>query len=180
MDYVTPLQLAESPGAVELAQCASASTGAIVDAELMDLTLRGGDRSAYSSDDIAAADDAAARIHDAIVDAGAIIDGYIGKRYALPLASPPPIVSAWARAIVRCKLNKDRAGDPKSDPVARDYADALAFLKLIAAGNFSLGPDDPTIAPPAPGDTQFNTGTKVFGRDASGLDNCDPTYRRGF
>ena len=46
MQYVTLPQLAEIPGALELAQVATDQhAAAVVDATLMELTLRAGDRS---------------------------------------------------------------------------------------------------------------------------------------
>lgn len=166
MHYVTLLQLAESPGALELAQVASASHGAVVDAELMDRTLRGEDRSSHPADAIAAADEAKARILEHIDDATGVIDGYLARRYTLPLGSPPKILATWARAIVRYRLNKDRSGDERTDPVARDYRDAIKFLQQVAEGKFSLGVEDPDQGPATDGEVRFESGAKVFGRRA--------------
>jgi phage gp36-like protein len=165
MDYVTLLQLAESPGALELAQVASDSHGAVVDAELMELTLRGEDRSAYDAADIAAADAAKTRIEELVAEASAVIDGYLGRRYSLPLDSTPAVVTAWARSIVRYKLNKDRATDERTDPVVRDYRDALKFLQQIAEGRFSLGLEDPQASSATATEVHFEAGAKVFGRE---------------
>jgi phage gp36-like protein len=165
MSYVTLLQLAESPGALELAQVASSSHGAVVDAELMELTLRAGDRSSYSADDIAAADAAKARIEELIEEAGGVIDGYLARRYTLPLAATPNVLVTWARAIVRYSLNKDRQGDERTDPVVRDYKSAIKFLQQVAAGDFSLGLEDPQTGSASAGSVQFDGGSKVFGRN---------------
>lgn len=162
--YVTLLQLAESPGALELAQVASASHEAVVDAELMDRTLRNGDRSTYTAAAIAAADEAKARINELIDEAGGVIDGYLARRYTLPLPALPKILVTWARAIVRYKLNKDRQTDERSDPVVRDYRDALKFLQQAAEGKFSLGIEDPEQGATSDGEVRFQSGAKVFGR----------------
>ena len=53
MPYVTLLQLAEMPGALELAQVASDKHQRPVAAELMELTLRAGDRGGYPAAAIA-------------------------------------------------------------------------------------------------------------------------------
>lgn len=164
MPYVTLLQLAEVPGALELAQVASTSHEAVVDAELMDATLRGGDRSAWSAPEVAGADEAQARIEDVIRQVDGLVDGYIGARYALPLSSVPLILASWARAIVRYKLHSYREGDERTDPIIRDYRDALKFLQLVADGKFSLGIADPEQAPSALGDVRIEPGQKVFGR----------------
>lgn len=165
MLYVTLLQLAESPGALELAQVASDSHEAVVDAELMELTLRDGDRSGYTADEVAAADAAKARIEEVITEAGAVIDGYLGRRYSLPLATTPAVVTSWARAIVRYKLNKDLRADANSDPVVRDYRDALKFLQQISEGRFSLGLEDPQASSSSAVDVRIEPGHKVFGRE---------------
>lgn len=162
--YVTLVQLADSPGALELAQVASTSHEAIVGAELMDLTLRGGDRSAYSAPEIAAADEARARIEELVAETAGLIDGYLARRYTLPLAAVPVILATWARAIVRYKLHSHREGDERSDPVVRDYRDALRFLQQVAEGKFSLGLQDPEQSPANDGDVRFEGGPKVFGR----------------
>ncbi|MEP7043336.1 MAG: DUF1320 domain-containing protein [Dokdonella sp.] len=147
--YVTLLQLAERPGAKELAEVATSDYSRVVGSQLMDLTLRGEDRSTYSPEDIAAADEAAARITQAVEDADAVINGFLAQRgYALPLDPVPGIVATWSRSIARYALHKYRIGDERTDPIARDYRDALSFLQQVVAGKFSLGI----------GDTQPNTG----------------------
>ncbi len=159
--YVTLLQLSEMPGALELAQVASDKHGTLVDAALMELTLLDGDRSGY----IAAADDARERIEQAMVEADWLIDGYLGKRYTLPLSNAPGILTTWARAIVRYKLHGDRLSTEGNDPIVRDYKDALKFLEQIAAGKFSLGIEDPSSQGNGLGEVRIDPGKKVFGRE---------------
>lgn len=144
--YITLAQLAERPGATELAQVASDENSDIVDAALMDTALRGGDVSAWSADEVALANDAVARINDAITDADGLIDGFLGKRgYTLPLTPIPPLVAGWARAITRYNLHKDRMTEANNDPIYRAYADATKFLQMVAQGNFSLGAGDSVV-----------------------------------
>jgi phage gp36-like protein len=167
--YLTPAQLAEIPGALELAQVASDDHGAVVDAELMELTLRGEDRSAYAADAIAAADAALVRIEAAIDQVALLIDGYLRLRYTLPLDPVPEILAGWARAIVRYRLHKDLhlEGDERRNPIVRDYRDALKFLAEVRDGRFSLGVSDPEIKPDRL-DARFESDTKVFGRTELG------------
>lgn len=165
MPYVSLLQLAESPGALELAQVASTSHEAVVDAELMDRTLRGGDRSGYTPEQIAAADEATARIEELVHETDGLIDGYLARRYTLPLPMVPTILATWARAIVRYKLHPHRIGEERTDPVTRDYRDALRFLALVAEGKFSLGLEDPGASPSSEADVRIEPGKKVFGRE---------------
>ena len=165
MGYVTLQQLAEMPGALELAQVATDEHArAIVDASLMELTLRGEDRSAWSAEEIAEADKALVRITQAVEEAGGVIDGYLARRYALPLDRTPSIMVTWARAITRYKLHKDRATDDRTDPIARDYRDAIRFLELVAAGKFSLGLEDPTTGASALGEFVISPGCKDWGQ----------------
>lgn len=165
MSYVTLTQLAEIPGALELAQVATDKGQRPVATELMDATLRGGDRSAYAPAEIARADAAVTRIQEAVIQASAIMDGYLSKRYPLPLVESNPMLSTWARAITRYQLHTDRISDERTDPIARDYRDALKFLQLISESKFHLGANDPTTGTASLGDFLINPGDKVFGRD---------------
>jgi phage gp36-like protein len=144
--YLTLAQLADAPGALELSQTASEShDAALVDAELFERTLRAQDRSEFDPDAIAAADAAAERVTNLITEATALIDGYLARR-------------------VRYKLHPDRVGDDRTDPVVRDYRDALKFLSLVADGKFSLGIEDPEASAASEGDIRIDVGHKVFGR----------------
>ena len=89
MPYITTAELAERPGARELALAASSDTAPVVAYALMDATLRGADRSAWTTEQVVAADAALQRVQDAVAEAGAVIDGYLAQRgYALPLPHP--------------------------------------------------------------------------------------------
>ncbi|MBB1601578.1 gp436 family protein [Variovorax sp. UMC13] len=172
MPYVTLVDLAERPGARELAQVAGAEHLVVVEAALMDATLRGVDRAAWPSDAIASADAAVARIKDAVDEAGAVIDGFLAQRgYSLPLELPPSstgksVLGAWARSISRYMLHKGRITDESKDPIARDYRDAVKMLKLLAEGKYSLGADDPAQAGSSGStDVRFAGAPTVFGRD---------------
>lgn len=165
MAYITNTALAERPGARELAQVATPEHAPIVDAALMDVTLRAGDRAAWRSDEQALADAALARIADAVAEAGAVIDGFLARRgYRLPLSPVPTVVAAWCRTIARYLLHKSRRSLERDDPIVRDYRDALRLLELTAAGKFSLGADD-AVANSHGTDVRFAGDATVFGRD---------------
>lgn len=171
MAYITPAELAERPGAREIAQVASLQHQMVTDDALMDATLRGTDRSSWAPEEQAAADIALARVLDATSEAGALIDGYLVQRgYQLPLELPPAstgksVLTAWARAITRYLLNKDRVTDASKDPVARDYQDALKMLGMLAQGKYSLGVADPEASAQAgTTDVRFAGEAPVFGR----------------
>lgn len=164
MSYITHDQLAKRPGARELAQVATPEHEAVVDPELMEVTLTGGDRTAWTIAEIEIADEALSTIDDAMADARSVIDGFLARRGYLPLNPVPPIVTTWARVIVRYMLHKDRIGENKDDPIVRDYNDAMRLLQLTADGKFSLGADDPIQADGADLDVQFLSDGRVFGR----------------
>jgi phage gp36-like protein len=166
MPYVTHLQLAERPGARELAQVASADHKALVDYGLMDVALRGEDQSAWSPTEQAAAAAAIAVIDRAVVEADSTIDGFLAKRgYTLPLVPVPPVVAGWSRAIARYALHKGRQSLEANDPIVRDYRDALKLLGLLVDGKFSLGADDAVAPGGAGGEVQFQSDAAVFSRD---------------
>lgn len=163
MAYVTHVDLAESPGALELAQVASAEERRPVDAPLLEALLRGQDTSGWPGDEQAAAHAAVQRIDAAVQDAQALIDGYLAKRgYALPLAPVHRLVTSWARAIARYVLHKNRLVGDGKDPVERAYRDALRLLELVAQGKFSLGADDAVANDGL--DVRLNFAPPVFGR----------------
>lgn len=165
MPYVSRAQLAERPGARELAQVASSDFDAVVEDRLMDASLRGTDRSAWTAPQIAAADAALRRIDEAVRQADGTIDGFLAKRgYTLPLHPVPLVVSTWATAIARYLLHKDRIADERSDPIARAYRDAMKLLALTGEGKFSLGGADPVVSAGGT-DVRFAGAPTVFGRD---------------
>ena len=163
MPYITHTELAERPGARELAQVATADNLRVIDFELMDASLRGGDRSAWDASALAAADDALRRIDDAVTEAEALIDGYLAKRgYALPLAPVPGLVTAWCRGIARYMLHKNRRTMEATDRIARGYTDALRLLQQTADGKFSLGALDAVANDKL--DARFECAPSVFSR----------------
>jgi phage gp36-like protein len=146
--YCTPALLADAKLTHELAQVATPERFPIVNDDLMEATLRGTDRSAFDPADVAIADEAVAIINRALADADGLINGYLVMRkptaYTVPLDPVPGIVSTWARWIARYLLHKDRVSTQEStDPVVRDYKEALRFLGMVRDGTFSLGEGDP-------------------------------------
>lgn len=97
-----------------------------------------------------------------ITAAEAEVDGYLGVRYALPLASVPAMVKALAARITVYRLHRRRPGTIGED-LQKDYERACAQLDRIAAGTLALGPQ------PEPGENperviQSSYTTPVFGR----------------
>lgn len=164
--YCTPAQLADAKLARELAQVATPESAPVITDALMEATLRGEDRSAFSQEDVAIADAARTHIEKALADADGVIDGYLRTRkpvpYTVPLDPVPEIVSVWARWIARYLLHKDRVStNEQQDPIVRDYKEALRFLQLVAEGKFSLGGLDP-LPPAGAGMPQVCAPERVF------------------
>ena len=169
MPYISHAELAERPGARELAQVATPDGKTVIADDLMDATLRGLDRGAWSAEEIADADAAMRRIDDAVSEADAVIDGYLAKRgYAVPMdlsaASTRKLIAGWSRAIARYLLHKSRISLESNDPIVRDYRDALKLLQLTADGKFSLGADDTVATGGSSTDVRFSYPEPVFGR----------------
>lgn len=70
----------------------------------------------------------------ALADSDAMIDGYLAGRYALPLASTPPLVADIAQAIALWKLHTT---EPEAK-VKADYDAAVRTLREIAQGIVQL------------------------------------------
>ncbi|XAI95402.1 hypothetical protein [Leptolyngbya phage Lsp-JY19] len=164
--YCTPVQLADAKLVRELAQCATPERYPVVADDLFEATLRGEDRSSFDPADVLIADEALAHVVNALNDATGVIDGYLSLRkpvaYGLPLSPVPGIVVTWARWIARYLLNQDRVGtQEQTDPVVRDYKQAIRFLELTRDGKFSLGVDDP-LPPASSGAPAVSAPERVF------------------
>lgn len=163
--YISLPELADRPGAEELAQVATPRRMRAAIPELFDAMLREQDLSAWPADDIEVATAARDVIIGAVNDAQGYIDGFLARRgYELPLTKSYGIVTGWARAITRYSLHKDRLSGEQNDPIVRDYRDAIRFLQLLAEGKFSLGPEDP-LTPPSNGAPEFSAPGRVFSHD---------------
>jgi len=142
MIYATPQNLLDWFDAQELSQLATPKRYAVVDTVLLELTVSGGDRSAYMQPEIDAADAALVVINEALDAADAVIDSYAGKRYQLPLsqaqidASPLP---RYAGDIARYQLTDDQ----EVDTITKRYDRALRWLRDLADGKASIGVGEP-------------------------------------
>ena len=66
-------------------------------------------------------------VEQAIADASAEIDGYVAKRYQLPLVSTPDTLRDLAQVMTFYKLHRRET----DDKTRRDYEDALKRLKTL-------------------------------------------------
>ena len=104
----------------------------------------------------------------AIADAGSIIDGWVGAKYAVPLEYPPDNIKIFVCDIARYLLWKSKA----SEEVRRRYDDAMSYLKGVSKGTNVLLVKNPTtqeVKPAAKSPTAMPMGTTyrggVFGDD---------------
>lgn len=80
-------------------------------------------------------------VKSAITDAEAEIDGYLAKRYPVPLSIVPQVISKFAKDIAVYNLysrNGIDEGDKEKNYLNR-YRAAIDFLKLVAEGKVELG-----------------------------------------
>lgn len=106
-----------------------------------------------------------ARLDGAIADAEALVDGYLGGRYEVPLKPVPRVITRVSADLARYYLYDEGA----PEPVAQRYEEALRFLRSCARGEAGLGVsasgeraetlDQPVVQ---------SSGT-VFGRGEGGL-----------
>jgi len=104
-------------------------------------------------------------IEAAIEDAGAEIDGYIGRRYPVPLADPPKVIVKYSKDIAVYNL-VSRSGvisQEREDNYRERYKFAIKFLTTVAAGTASLGMEAP--AKQAAVSFQMQSPPRLFGRD---------------
>lgn len=90
------------------------------------------------------------------------INAWLSGRYALPLASVPPIVKSWAVSIARYILHRD--GPPEH--VVKDYDDTLKELRAAASGQLTLpGADGVAVPSPSGGGISGSCNEPVFTKE---------------
>ncbi len=94
-------------------------------------------------------------IDAAIADADAEIDGYLAKRYAVPLAPAPRVIN---------KFSKDIAGTDQKTYLNR-YNAAIKFLTLVAEGTVSIGTETEDPASAAAGGFKVKSNSRLFTRE---------------
>ncbi|MDT8382999.1 MAG: phage protein Gp36 family protein [Gammaproteobacteria bacterium] len=101
----------------------------------------------------------------AIENASALMDGYIGSRYALPLSTVPRVLELYCADLARYFLYDDRA----TKAVERGYNSAMDFLKQVSSGRTRLGLSDTGAKPKASDGATMQSGGRTFGRDDNGF-----------
>lgn len=107
-------------------------------------------------------------IDAAITDADAEIDGYLAKRYAVPLSPPPQVINKFSKDIavynLFSRIGIDEGTDQKN--YLNRYNAAVKFLTLVAEGKVSIGAqvDDPKVA--AATGFSVKSNKRLFSRDS--------------
>lgn len=89
-------------------------------------------------------------IEAAIADAEGEIEGYLAKRYAVPIGPTPKVINKFAKDIavynLYSRIGIDETGEEKN--YLNRYNAAVKFLTLVAEGKVSIGAqaDDPQTA----------------------------------
>ncbi len=79
-----------------------------------------------------------ALLQQALDDASAEIDGYLGARFVLPLTDPPTVLDRLATDIAMYRVQSLRPIHDLADARKR-YDDAIGMLIRVAAGELTLG-----------------------------------------
>ena len=115
----------------------------------------------YGADELEQRESAlpAGAVAKALADADALVNGYVAGRYAVPLAPVPDNVPRLACAVARYYL----LGDAATEQARRDFEDALAWLKGVAAGSIPLPKAAEAEVPATGGTPVTRTSAKRFG-----------------
>lgn len=95
----------------------------------------------YLTDDSGTGEIDESKITDAINDADSEINGYIQKRYPLPLPSTPSVINKLSKDIALYNLFSRRGIDKEKndDTVLQRYKNAVKFLENLSKGIVNLG-----------------------------------------
>jgi phage gp36-like protein len=99
----------------------------------------------------------------AITDASAEMDGYLGGRYELPLITIPPVLKSLCCNIARYKLYDEEA----SEQVTKRYDGSIKFLFSVSKGEISLGVDGSGSNAVSNDFASIESAGSVFARDKS-------------
>lgn len=128
------------------------------------------------------------RVQTAIKDGGDEVEAYVGKRYTVPVASPPSLLLSWVAAIARLKLAE---GTGRVNDAIKEAADrATRQLEQLVAEKLDLPiPEGGTAPTPTGGGDlvssndracpTFSSRTLAGYSDVFTGADCLPAWRRG-
>lgn len=121
---------------------------------------------AYIDDDLEQETKITLLIDEAIKDASDEIDGYLGKRYPIPLSIVPGSISKFAKDIAVYNLFS-RMGideDSREKNYLTRYKAAIQFLTLLAEGKVDIGVTNTQVA--AQAGFKMQSSPRLFSRDS--------------
>lgn len=104
---------------------------------------------------------------EAVSDAEAEIDGYLAKRYPVPLDPVPPVIAKLAKDIAVYNLFA-RVGiseDDRTKTYLTRYNAAVAYLRLVAEGKVDVAGAAGSSAAPSGGGYKIRAQRRLFTRD---------------
>lgn len=105
-------------------------------------------------------------IDAAIADADAEIDGYLAKRYAVPISPAPRVLNKFSKDIaiynLYSRLGIDEGTEEKN--YLNRYNAAVKFLTLVAEGKVSIGAETEDPASAAATGFSVKSNPRIFSR----------------
>ena len=105
-------------------------------------------------------------IESAIEDADAEIDGYLAKRYAVPISPAPRVLNKFSKDIaiynLYSRLGIDEGTEEKN--YLNRYNAAVKFLTLVAEGKVSIGAETEDPASAAATGFSVKSNPRIFSR----------------
>lgn len=101
-------------------------------------------------------------LNTAIADASALIDGYIGRRYKLPLADTPPLLTKICCVLTYYALHRGMA----DEETIKDRKDQMDILDRIEIGKLDLFNSVDTDPKSAPADARVAAPDRMFNRNS--------------
>ena len=139
--YTTPAKLLTLWGAVALAELGGQALDDVVIPDCLKALINEASTASYSAEVISDAQAALDAINQAISDAGAYIDTYLGKHHSLPLDQTTideSVLPSKAASVVRHMLMVHGA-DEQTD---KNNKDATAWLRDVSRGVASISAAD--------------------------------------
>ena len=105
-------------------------------------------------------------IEAAILDADGEIDGYLSKRYKLPLGSVPKVINKFSKdlAVYNLFSRIGQASDDRETNYQNRYKAAIKFFENVAKGLVDIGIGSNEQAPKS--DFKIKSNTRLFSRDS--------------
>lgn len=106
-------------------------------------------------------------IENAVEDAEAEIDGYLNKRYPVPLKIVPGVINKFAKDITIYNLMARTGIDEgeREKTFLNRYRDAIKYLTLVSEGKADIGISINTSQGTAATGFKISTSDKLYGRN---------------